>query len=301
MNAVLEATGLRKRFGSLVAVDGVSLHLAAGEVLAFLGPNGAGKTTTIKMLAGLLWPDGGQVQLLGQSPHQNPWALRHLGAVLEGNRNVYWRMTALENLVYFGVARGLRYQAAQRRARALLEQLELGAKSHTEVRHLSRGMQQKLSLAVALMHDPELLLLDEPTLGLDVESALRVEGMVRELAQTGKAILLTTHQLEVAQRLASRIAIIQQGRIVLEGRTPELLGRFAGEHYLIETETPLSPAQLSHLRSLGLEGEGPPYVYHGDSDGLWRLLEALKPTPLKKVARAEADLLEVFLKVVGRA
>ncbi len=280
-------------------MDGVNLHLYPGEVLAFLGPNGAGKTTTVKMMAGLLYPDGGQVRLLGKNPHQDPWALRHLGAMLEGNRNVYWRMTPLENLVYFGVARGLRLREAQRRALELLEKLELKEKTHTEVRHLSRGMQQKLSLGVALMHDPEVLLLDEPTLGLDVESALRVEEMIREMTQSGKAILLTTHQLEVAQRLAQRVAIIQRGRIVLEGRTAEVLARFAGEHYLIELDTPLSPQQLAALRSLGLEGQGPTYVYQGDNEGLWRLLEALKPLPIKKVARAEADLLEVFLKVVN--
>jgi ABC-2 type transport system ATP-binding protein len=301
MTAVLEATGLHKRFGKLVAVEEVSLHLAQGEVLAFLGPNGAGKTTTIKMLAGLLFPDQGQVRLMGKDPHRDPWALRHLGAVLEGNRNVYWRMTAQENLVYFGVARGLRFAEASRRAQNILEQLGLVEKSRTEVRHLSRGMQQKLSLGVALMHHPELLLLDEPTLGLDVESALRVEEMVRGLAREGKAILLTTHQLEVAQRLASRLAIIQRGKILLEGRTTEVLGRFAGEHYVVELETPLPPERLASLRALGLEGEGPSYVYHGDGEGLWRLLEALKPWPLKKVARAETDLLEVFLKVVGRA
>ncbi len=301
MTAVLEATGLHKRFGTLLAVEEVSLHLAQGEVLAFLGPNGAGKTTTIKMLAGLLWPDRGQVHLMGKDPHRDPWALRHLGAVLEGNRNVYWRMTAQENLVYFGVARGLRFGEASRRARNILEQLGLAEKSRTEVRHLSRGMQQKLSLGVALMHHPELLLLDEPTLGLDVESALRVEEMVRGLAREGKAILLTTHQLEVAQRLADRVVILERGRIVLEGRTAEVLNRFAGEHYVVELETPPSPAQLAALRPLGLQGEGTAYVYQGDAEGLWQVLEVLKPLPLKKVARAETDLLEVFLKVVGRA
>lgn len=180
-----------------------------------------------------------------------------------------------------------------------LERLGLAEKSHTEVRHLSRGMQQKLSLGVALMHDPTLLLLDEPTLGLDVESALRVEEMVRELAGEGRAILLTTHQLEVAQRLAARLVILQAGRIVLEGQTGTVLQRFSGEHYTIELETPLSPDQLAALRPLGLEG--PEYIFQGDPAGLWQVLEALKPLPLKKVARAETNLLEVFLKVVGRA
>ena len=297
---LLEAQGLRKRFGALEAVRGVSLALRPGEVLAFLGKNGAGKTTTVKMLSGLLLPDAGEVRLLGQDPFRDPWALRHLGAVLEGNRNTYWRLTALENLVYFGVARGLRLAAARKRALALLEEYGLWDKAHTEVRHLSRGMQQKLALLQALVHDPEVLLLDEPTLGLDVDTSLQMQDKIRALARGGKAILLTTHQLEVAEALAHQVAIIHRGEVVLEESKEALLARFAGEHYVLELEAPPPPGVLAQLRALGVEGEGP-FLVRGDGEALWRVLEALKPLPLKKVAKAEADLLEVFLKVVGRA
>ncbi|APD09025.1 MULTISPECIES: ABC transporter ATP-binding protein [Thermus] len=300
MEPLLWAQGLVKRFGALFAVRRVSLALRPGEVLAFLGKNGAGKTTTVKMLASLLLPDEGEVRLLGQDPFQNPWALRHLGAVLEGNRNVYWRLTPLENLVYFGVARGLRLGTARKRALALLEEYGLLEKAHTEVRHLSRGMQQKLALLQALIHDPEVLLLDEPTLGLDVETALLVREKVRALAQSGKAILLTTHQLEVAEALADRIAIIHRGEVVLEEEKGALLARFAGDHYVLEVEGPLPGAVLARLRALGVEGEGP-FLFRGDGEALWAVLDALKPLPLKRVAKAEADLLEIFLKVVGHA
>lgn len=254
---LLQAQGLRKRFGTLEAVRGVSLELRPGEVLAFLGKNGAGKTTTVKMLAGLLLPDGGRVHLLGKDPFQDPWALRHLGAVLEGNRNVYWRLSPLENLVYFGVARGLRLGAARKRALALLQEYDLLEKAHTEVRHLSRGMQQKLAFLQALVHDPEVLLLDEPTLGLDVETALLVQGKIRKLAQGGKAILLTTHQLEVAEALADRVAIIHRGEVILEEEKERLLARFAGDHYVLELEGPAPREVLARLRALGVEGEGP--------------------------------------------
>ncbi|GLV47925.1 ABC transporter ATP-binding protein [Thermus sp. LT1-2-5] len=300
MEPLLQARGLVKRFGALAAVRGVSLALRPGEVLAFLGKNGAGKTTTVKMLSGLLLPDEGEVRLLGHDPFQDPKALRHLGAVLEGNRNVYWRLTPLENLVYFGVARGLRLKEARRRALALLEGYGLLEKAHTEVRHLSRGMQQKLALLQALIHDPEVLLLDEPTLGLDVETALLVREKIRALAQSGKAILLTTHQLEVAEALADRIAIIHQGEVVLEGEKKSLLARFAGDHYVLELEGPVPEGVLARLRTLGVEGDGP-FLFRGNGEALWQVLEALKPLPLKRVARAEADLLEVFLKVVGHA
>ncbi|KHG66523.1 multidrug ABC transporter ATP-binding protein [Thermus sp. 2.9] len=300
MEPLLQARGLVKRFGALTAVRGVNLALRPGEVLAFLGKNGAGKTTTVKMLSGLLLPDEGEVRLLGRDPFQDPKALRHLGAVLEGNRNVYWRLTPLENLVYFGVARGLRLKEAQKRALALLEAYGLREKAHTEVRHLSRGMQQKLALLQALIHDPEVLLLDEPTLGLDVETALLVRERIRALAQSGKAILLTTHQLEVAEALADRIAIIHRGEVVLEEEKGALLARFAGDHYVLELEGPVPEGALARLRALGVEGDGP-FLFRGDGKALWRVLEALKPLPLKRVAKAEADLLEVFLKVVGHA
>jgi ABC-2 type transport system ATP-binding protein len=300
MELLLEARDLWKRFGALEAVKGVSLALAPGEILAFLGKNGAGKTTTVKMLSSLLFPDRGEVRLLGRDPFKDPSSLRHLGAVLEGNRNVYWRLTPLENLVYFGVARGLSLGAARKRAQALLEEYGLLEKARVEVRHLSRGMQQKLALLQALIHDPEVLLLDEPTLGLDVETALLMEAKVRELAQRGKAILLTTHQLSVAQALAHRVAIIHRGEIVLEGEKEALLARFAGEHYVLELEAPPPLEVLKRLRALGVEGEGP-FLFRGDGEALWKVLEALRPLPLKRVAKAEADLLEVFLKAVGHA
>ncbi len=299
-NALLEAHGLHKRFGALEAVRNVSLALRPGEVLAFLGKNGAGKTTTVKILSSLLLPDRGEVRLLGKDPFRDPWALRHLGAVLEGNRNVYWRLTPLENLVYFGVARGLCLASARKRALALLEEYGLLEKAQVEVRHLSRGMQQKLALLQALIHDPEVLLLDEPTLGLDVETALLVQEKVRALARAGKALLLTTHQLEVAEALADRVAIIHRGEVVLVEDKERLLARFAGNHYVLELESSPPPAVLARLRALGVEGEGP-FLFRGDGEALWQVLEALRPLPLRRVARAEADLLEVFLKVVGHA
>ncbi|MCH1927196.1 hypothetical protein L6232_20505, partial [Shewanella sp. C31] len=151
-----------------------------------------------------------------------------------------------------------------------------------------------------LLKRPRVAILDEPTLGLDVETALLVQKQVRALAQGGKAILLTPHQMEVAEALADRIAIIHRGRIVLEGPKGEILARFAGDHYVLELEAPAPPEVLGRLRALGVEGEGP-FLYRGSGEGLWRVREAVKPLPLKRVARAEADLLEIFLKVVGHA
>jgi len=300
--SVLVAENLQKTFRSrgktVHAVAGVGLRLDSGEVLAFLGPNGAGKTTTIKMIAGLIRPDSGSVRLDGRDPHRDPWALRRLGAVLEGNRNVYWRLTPLENIEYFGVLRGLSAAAARRRGRELLERFDLSEKQNALTQQLSRGMQQKLAIAVSLVHEPVLLLLDEPTLGLDVEAAETVKQMVRELAAAGQAILLTTHQLDVAQQLSDRVAIIREGKIIAEDNTEALLARFSGEQYEIEVAAELDDERRNRLRQLGAEPLNGRIVYLGPPQNLWQVLEVLRPLPLVRVEKDRADLTEVFLKLV---
>ncbi|XOB99588.1 ABC transporter ATP-binding protein [Deinococcota bacterium DY0809b] len=299
---VLVAEGLEKTFRSrgktTRAVDGVHLRVDRGEVLAFLGPNGAGKTTTIKMIAGLIRPDAGSVRVAGRDPHRDPWALRQLGAVLEGNRNVYWRLTPLENLEYFGVLKGLSAAEARRRGKTLLERFELTHKQNALTQQLSRGMQQKLAIAVSLIHQPALLLLDEPTLGLDVEAAETVKQLIRELAGDGQAIVLTTHQLDVAQQLSHRVAIIREGRIVAEDRTATLLARFSGDQYEIEVEGELDKARRARLAELGARPLNGRIAYVGSPEGLWTVLEALRPLPILRVEKDRADLTEVFLKLI---
>ena len=299
---ILEAHDLRKTFRSrrksVEAVRGVSMVIRAGEVLGFLGPNGAGKTTTIKMVAGLVHPDSGWVRVMGQDPHRDPWALHAVGAVLEGNRNVYWRLTPLENLEYFGVLRGLDARAARARADALLARFDLADKRRETVQKLSRGMQQKLAIAVAYIHQPKLLLLDEPTLGLDVEAAESVKTLIREIAAEGHAILLTTHQLAVAQELSDRVAIIRQGEIIAEEPTQALIEKFSGKAFTLEFDGELNEAQRARLIALDLEPHDHHVCYTGDPVGLYQVLEILKPLPLVRVEKEQADLTEVFLKLV---
>jgi ABC-2 type transport system ATP-binding protein len=298
----LEAYNLRKTFQRnsqvVEAVKNVSLSIAPGEVLAFLGPNGAGKTTSIKMMAGLIQPDVGWVRIGGSDPHRNPEALQKLGAVLEGNRNVYWRMTPEENLEYFGVLKGLTRQEACKSGVALLERFGLLHKRRTPVQNLSRGMQQKLAFAVALVHQPLLLLLDEPTLGLDVEATEDVKILVREIAAAGCAILLTTHQLAIAEELSNRIAIIQQGEIFAEAPTQELIQKFSGTAYRIEIETTLDNARLVELETIGVDIEGKSIIYVSKDELLYQVFDVLKYQPIKCVEKEQADLTKVFLKIV---
>lgn len=304
---VLEAHHLQKTYrqGSkeVRAVVDVSLTLAAGEILAFLGPNGAGKTTTIKMIAGLIQPDAGTVCVLGRDPHTDPGALAQVGAVLEGNRNLYWRMTPLQNLEYFGVLRGLSPRTARQRGLELLETFGLQEKQDVAVQTLSRGMQQKVAIAVALLHQPALLLLDEPTLGLDVESAQAVKSLIRQIAASGRAILLTTHQLDIAEALSDQVAVIRQGVIIAQAPTGELIRHFAGAvgTYRIELEQGLDPWRVEQLARQGVEILGSHRVrFSGPPEMLYQVLEILKPLPLLSLKREEADLTHIFLELLKR-
>ncbi|BAU13852.1 ABC transporter [Leptolyngbya sp. NIES-3755] len=298
---VLEVEQLQKTYRSggktVEAVRNVSFNIESCEVLAFLGANGAGKTTTIKMIAGLILPDRGQVKIAGRDPHQHSIALKSVGAVLEGNRNVYWRLTPEENLEYFGVLRGLSGYVARQRAKSLLERFELMPKRTTIVQNLSRGMQQKLAIAVALIHEPQLLLLDEPTLGLDVEATQTVKRLVREIAAEGRAILLTTHQLDIAEELSDRVAIIRQGEIVAQERTETLIQQFSGDSYRIELEQELDRDRISKLSSIDAVIEGKT-VYIRQTEWLYQALEILKPLSIIRVEKDQANLVDVFLKLV---
>lgn len=211
------------------AVSALSFQVRAGEIVSLLGPNGAGKTTTVKMVAGLVLPDEGTVQVMGHDMvRERTRGARHIGAVLEGARNLYWRLSARDNLLYFGNLRLVPRRVLNERIKSLLELLGLGEHQHQEVRQFSRGMQQKLAIAAALLHDPPLLLLDEPTLGLDVAAARQLEATVSQLAQEqGKGILLTTHTMPLAERLADRIVVMHEGREMASGFTRELLERYS--------------------------------------------------------------------------
>lgn len=328
----LESKDLRKSYGRgkrrFEAVRGVSLSLAPGEVLAFLGPNGAGKTTTIKMIAGLVRPDAGWVRIAGEDPHRSANALRSVGAVLEGNRNLYWRLTPLENLEYFGVLRKMPRRLARQRGLALLERFELADKRES-VQKLSRGMQQKIAIAVALIHEPKLLLLDEPTLGLDVEAGETVKTLIRQVAASGCAILLTTHQLNVAEELSDRVAIIRSGEIVAEQPTKELIRQFSNRSaYRIEVAKRLDMSRRLALEKMGAlvsaswqEGEAEhtlvqyarpapghqngfnrlisPGLTKGSSD-IYKIFSILDPLPLVEVRQDKADLTDVFLQLMKK-
>lgn len=234
------------------AVSQITLSLHSGQILALLGPNGAGKTTTVKMIAGLITPTSGTITIMGHDiVRERQKGIRHIGAVLEGARNLYWRLSADENLRYFGTLRQVPRKELPERIDRLLAVVGLSKHKDKEVGKFSRGMQQKLAIAVALLHDPEVLLLDEPTLGLDVKAARQLEETVADLAQkSNKAIVLTTHMMELAEKLADKIFVIHRGHEVAHAPTHTLLEQFGTQRELTEfqVEGEIAPTLFANLQ-----------------------------------------------------
>lgn len=294
--SLLVTTGLTKSFHEgtkrVQAVNGVSLTLERGEILAFLGPNGAGKTTTIKMIAGLVEPDAGEVTIAGARLSKDRSTYKHVGAVFDGN--LYRNMSALANLEYFGALKKMPVSAIRARARQLLEQFGLAHKANEQAQNLSKGMQQKLSIAVALMHRPGLLLLDEPTNGVDVEGGEGIKDLLRQLCAEGVGILLTTHQLDIAQELSDRVSIIKEGQIVAEAPTKALIDRFSGDSFTIAFAGELEPERVARMLELGASINGNEVGFRGSADDLHNVIGLLRPNPLLGVHRDEANLTHVF-------
>lgn len=218
---------LRKAFGR-PAVDGLDLTVRRGELYALLGPNGAGKTTTLRMVTGLLAPDAGQVEVLGVDLARDPAAAKRRMAYLPDDPLLYGKLKPGEYLEFVAGLWGIRALDAEPRARELLEWLDLAQHAHELTEGFSRGMKQKLALAGALIHDPELLILDEPLTGLDAAAARQVKDLLLSHVAKGGTVILTTHILEVAERLAQRIGIIRQGRLIAEGTLETLRERTRG-------------------------------------------------------------------------
>lgn len=223
--AALAVSGLRKSFGSKRAVDGLDLNIPAGEFHALLGPNGAGKTTTLRMIAGLLRPDAGTAAVFGHDIARSATAAKSVTAFLPDDPLLYGKLTPLEYLEFVAGLWAVPADAAERRARELLEWLELWGNRGEYVEGFSRGMRQKLALAGAMIHEPRLMILDEPLTGLDARAARSVKDMLVTYVKKGNTVVLTTHILEIAERLAERISIILGGRIVAQGSLDELRSR----------------------------------------------------------------------------
>jgi lipooligosaccharide transport system ATP-binding protein len=297
---LLEAKSLCKRYGESTVVDDVSFEIARGECLGVIGPNGAGKTTTIRMCLGLTPPDAGSISALGLSMPQDALAIKSQLGVVSQFDTLDPDFTCAENLLVYGRYFGMRDAQIRERIPKLLEFAALSHKADVRPGELSGGMRRRLSLARALVNDPQLLMLDEPTTGLDPQARHLMWERLQLLLQQGKSILLTTHFMDEAERLCSRLLVLDHGKKIAEGKPRELIARHLeadvveayGEGALALIDSPLK----AHARRVEVSGETV-FFYTDDAKNL---LGALAAYPKLRTLHRPANLEDLFLKMTGR-
>ena len=299
---VIRVKDLKKHYGDVKAVAGVTFEVARGEVFGMLGPNGAGKTTTIEVLEGLRPPDSGTVEVFGLDVCRHPESIKQRIGVQLQSVSLYPRLTVTELLDLFGS-----FYAHHLRTKQLIDAVDLGERAKARSMNLSGGQQQRLSIALALVNDPELIFLDEPTTGLDPQARRSLWDLIKGLQAKGKSILMTTHYMEEAAELCDRVAIMDHGHILEMGTVPELIGRrFKERAVFFDTNLKLSSAQLGTLDGVtrAAQEDGQTVLYSRDVAGtigaLLALADSLVVEP-KNLGIRQATLEDVFLDLTGRA
>ena len=245
---MIEVKELRKTYGDLVAVNNVSFRAEAGAIFGLLGPNGAGKTTALSCISGLLRPDAGHVQVLGHDVVSDGRASREKLGVVPQELALYEDLSARENLRYWGAAYGLRGKRLEDRVQAVLQHIDLHDRAKEPVKRFSGGMKRRLNFGCALVHEPQALLLDEPTVGVDPQSRVALLEMVKEQARRGTCVLYTTHYMEEAESLCDQLAIIDHGKIIAAGTLAELRAKM-GERDLLRLAGRFDPARVREALS----------------------------------------------------
>ena len=293
--SAIQIDSLTRLFGSLRAVDGVTLRVEPGEVFGVLGPNGAGKTTMVRLLNGVLAPSAGTCRVLGFDPVTQGSEVRRRTGVLTESPALYERMSARDNLRFFGTLYGVPEEKLSRRADAMLDAFGLAERAHDKVGGFSKGMKQRLALARALLHEPEALFLDEPTAALDPEAARRVTELIVEFShQAGRTVFLCTHYLPEAQRLCDRVAVLNRGRLIATGALGELARTlWHGTWVDIECLAAPAPALIEALRVL-------PGVTDAQLDGTRLAVQVEGEERIPAVVKALTERGEQVLRVNPR-
>ncbi len=305
---MIEVHELKKSYGDLVAVDQISFTAEAGRIYGLLGPNGAGKSTTISCISGLLAPSAGRIRVLGHDVvTESTEAKRTLGVVPQ-ELALYEDLSAPVNLSYWGAAYGLRGAELKSRVAEVLERVELADRAREPVKKFSGGMQRRLNFACGIVHRPKVLLLDEPTVGVDPQSRRKLLELVRELAADGTCVLYTTHYMEEAQELCDRLGIIDHGKLIAEGTMEELRGRIGGRDLLRLTGL-FEPAGVSRaleafeeLEIVAVEEASLRLAMPGASKQLPALFAALSGAGMEvgETILTRPNLESLFIKLTGR-
>lgn len=304
---MIRAEALRKQFDDFVAVQGIDLYVRAGEILALLGPNGAGKTTTVRLLASILMPTSGRAWIAGHDTVTESIAVRRLVGVLTEMPGLYGRMKAREYLRFYGALHGLDRGTCDRRSQELMAQFGMDDVWHLRLGEYSKGMRQKLSLIRTMLHDPRVLLLDEPTSAMDPHSAKIVRDSITSLRRDDRAIIICTHNLAEAEMIADRIAIIRRGEIVIKGTSDQLKRDLLGAPRLelrLAGTVNGTTALIDDL--VTIEGQGEDWIRYSVHD-----VAAVNPVVLERLtsaghkvvtlSRMPRSLEEVYLQVVEKA
>jgi len=296
---------LVKRYGRLTALDGISFTVHRGEFFGFLGPNGAGKTTTVRILTGILPPDSGQARINGYDITRDAIAAKGAMGIVPEMANVYIDLTAWGNMMLMGELYGVPRRVRRQRAQQLLTEFGLWERRNDRARTFSKGMRQRLLLAMALVNAPQILFLDEPTSGLDVNSALMIRKKLVALHDQGMTIFLTTHNLDEANRLCQRVAIINRGRIIAID-PPEVLRRTASELRVVEAQlrgaiTPLALTGIPGVRRQEIVGDKVRFYTDRPDRVIKGLVKVAEESNAEIMAlnTVEPSLEEVFLKLTG--
>ncbi|MEN8007563.1 MAG: ABC transporter ATP-binding protein [Candidatus Krumholzibacteriota bacterium] len=308
MSAVLEVKDLRKEFGDLTAVDGISFDIQEGEIFGFLGPNGAGKTTSISMICGLLKPTAGEVHVEGVSILTDPRKVKRRLGVVPQEVAIYEELSARENLAFWGGIFGMRGGELNSRVDELLEQVGLEERAKEPTKNFSGGMKRRLNLALGLVHDPKLILLDEPTVGIDPQARRNILEVVKSIVAGGRTVLYTTHYLEEAEELCDRLAIIDHGQILSQGTVGELKTQM-GEGSLLTVQGDFPATTLSEavtgvegLMPIEIDDDRAMLLVTRDGPGVSHSLEGLfsRGLTFDDITIKEPNLEDLFLKLTGR-
>jgi ABC-2 type transport system ATP-binding protein len=294
---LLEVRDLHHRFGEVLALAGVSLDVSEGEIVGLVGRNGAGKTTTMRSVMGIVRPDQGTVSWLGHPVGQADW--RRFGYMPE-ERGLYPQMRILDQVSYFAQLHGLEVDAANASASAWLERLGLQARAEEKLVALSHGNQQRVQLAVALVHDPSLLVLDEPFAGLDPEAVDSLSQVLSDQAEQGTAILFSSHQLELVERVCQRVVILDDGRVLAAGTLTELRRRFPAELRVKVDAPPEWAKALAGTRILRADQEGVLLIVEPDVDPQTILRAAERAGKVEHFGFESGGLIDLYRQVVAR-
>jgi ABC-2 type transport system ATP-binding protein len=293
---VVELAGVTKAYESKVAVDNLSLSIDAGQMYGLLGPNGAGKTSSIRMMMGITIPDSGRVSLFGK-PFERE-SLNRVGYLPE-ERGLYRKMKVLDQLVFFGELHGLPAEEARKRATAWANRMEIADSLNKKTEELSKGMQQKIQFIASLLHDPGLIVMDEPFSGLDPVNAVLVEQTLLELKAQGKAILFSTHRMDQVEKLCDSICLINNGRAVLAGKVREIKATYERNRVIVEFEGSsafLNSEEIAEAKNFSGHAEIR-LKEHGNAQKL--LHEAAAVATIYRFELVEPSLEEIFIQTVG--